>query len=351
MFTNLTRTLSDQNRQVNIDFLRGCAVLAVVLYHFGGLLPYGNLGVDLFFVISGYLVGGSLMKDFFLGRKIRFFGFVLRRGFKIWPSYYIFLVIGFILSNLLFAGSLETERLHFSELPRYLFWYRNFTGFPMHFSFDHVWSLCIEEHFYVLLPALILFLRVFRANSKVFVLSLVATILLAFTSKCLMLNFANSKDTFSMTFNRLDTFSWGILIAYLQFRGKDLALNPGLRNLLLLIGVSGIALTIFLNESGAIPYFKALIMHSVLPIWMFCIIWSTLTMKSQRWLTPFRIIGYYSYNWYLWNPIVAVSCIHFLGITIFSFFTYLVVSFLLAVIFTRLVEENFLTLRNKIIRK
>lgn len=351
MFANLIKTLSDQNRQVNIDFLRGCAVLAVVLFHFNGLLPYGNLGVDLFFVISGYLVGGALMKDFLLDRKISFFGFILRRGFKIWPSYYVFLFIAFILSNLFFTGSLEKESLHFSELPRYLFWYRNFTGFPIHFPFDHVWSLCIEEHFYILLPLLILTLRALRANSRAFIFTLVAIILLAFASKCIMLNFTRSKDTFSMTFNRLDTFSWGILAAYLQFRKRDLSSKPGIRILLLSIGVGGVALTIYLNELGAIPYFKALIMHSILPVWMFCIIWSTLNMRNKRWLIPFRIVGYYSYNWYLWNPIVAICCMYFLGITVFSFSMYLLASFALAVIFTYLVEEKFLVLRNRIIRK
>lgn len=351
MFTNLIKTLSDQKRQVNIDFLRGCAVLAVVLFHFNGLLPHGNLGVDLFFVISGYLVGGALMKDFLLDRKINFFRFVLRRGFKIWPSYYVFFFIAFILSSLFFTGSLEGQKLHFSELPRYLFWYRNFTGFPMRFSFDHVWSLCIEEHFYILLPLLILTLRAFGANSKVFVFTLVAIILLAFASKCIMLNFTRSKDTFSMTFNRLDTFSWGILVAYLQFRGKDLSLKPGIRMLLLFIGIGGVALTIYLYELGIIPYFKALIMHSILPVWMFFVIWSTLSMKNKRWLVPFRIVGYYSYNWYLWNPIVAISCTHFLGMSVLSFSVYLFVSFGLAIIFTYLVEEKFLVLRNRIIRK
>lgn len=351
MFTNLIRTLKDPNRQINIDLLRGVAVLSVVLFHFNGLLPYGNLGVDLFFVISGYLVGGALMRDFLLDKEISFFGFILRRGFKIWPSYYVFLILGFILSNLLFFGEFESERLHFSELPRYAFWYRNFTGFPMHFSFDHVWSLCIEEHFYILLPCLILVLRAFRANSSVFVLSLVVTILLAFVSKCVMLNFTNSKDTFSMTFNRLDTFSWGILVAYLQFKGKDLSRKPWLRLILLLTGISGIALTIYLNELGSIPNFKALIMHSVMPVFVFCVIWSTLTMRNRGWQIPFRVIGYYSYNWYLWNPIVAVLCMQFLGTTVLSFCVYFVVSFGLALFFTRMVEENFLTLRKRLLRK
>ncbi|WP_343606944.1 acyltransferase [Fluviicola sp.] len=351
MFDQLTRTLRHPNRQVNIDFLRGCAVLGVVLFHFNSTLPYGYLGVDLFFVISGYLVGGALMKDFLLDKKISFFGFVLKRGFKIWPSYYVFLFLGFILSNLLFSGDFASEQLHASELPRYAFWYRNFTGFPIHFSFDHVWSLCIEEHFYILLPCLILILRAFRANRKVFVFTLILTIVMAFVCKCVMLFLTNSKDTFSMTFNRLDTFSWGILVAYLQFIGKDLSGKTALRSILLVIGLGGVALTIFLHEWGGIPYFKALVMHSIMPVFMFCLIWSTLTMKSYRWLIPFRVIGYYSYNWYLWNPIVSMLCIQFLGMSVLSFFVYLVVSFVLAVFFTHFVEEYFLKVRNRLFRK
>ncbi|MDR0801735.1 acyltransferase [Fluviicola sp.] len=351
MFGNLIRTLNNTGRQINIDFLRGCAVLSVVLFHFNGTLPYGYLGVDLFFVISGYLVGGALMKDFLLDKKISFFGFFLKRGFKIWPSYYIFLVIGFLLSNLLFSGEFEEQRLRFSELPRYVFWYRNFVGGPFHFAFDHVWSLCIEEHFYLLFPCLILILREFKTNGKVLVFSLVLTIILSFVCKWIMLTMTNSRDTYAMTFNRLDTFSWGILAAYLQFRGKDLASKKEIRSVLLLVGIAGIALTVYVNESGFVPYFKELIMHSILPVFMFCIIWSTLLMKNSGWIIPFRVIGYYSYNWYLWNPIVAVLCMQYLGKGLWSFVIYLLVSALMAVIFTRFVEESFLKLRNRFFKR
>lgn len=351
MFGNLIRTLNHPGRQINIDFLRGCAVLSVVLFHFNGTLPYGHLGVDLFFVISGYLVGGALMKDFLQDQKISFFGFVLKRGFKIWPSYYVFLLIGFLASNLLLSGEFESQKLQLSELPRYIFWYRNFVGEPYHFVFDHVWSLCIEEHFYLLLPCLILILQAFKAGGKVLIFSLILTILLAFVCKCMMLTMTHSHDTYAMTFNRLDTFAWGILVAYLQFRGKDLSGKKGIQSVLFLVGTGGIALTIFLNESGMIPYFEELIMHSILPVFIFCLIWSTLLMKNRRWLIPFRVIGYYSYNWYLWNPIVVILCMQYLGKGWWSFAVYFVFSALLAVFFTHFVEETFLKLRSRVLKK
>lgn len=351
MFGELKGVLNHPGRQVNIDLLRACAVLAVVFFHFNVILPYGYLGVDLFFVISGYLVGGVLMRDHLSGEKLRFGAFVLKRAFKIWPSYYVFLLLGFLLSNWLFTGDFEAQKLHWSELPRYAFWYRNFTGFPIHFSFDHVWSLCIEEHFYILLPCLFLILGLFKPNDKLLIWSLVLTILSALASKCIMLTMTHSKDTYAMTFNRLDTFAWGILAAYLQFRGKWLIRDKGTAIGLFGIGVAGIATVIYLNEVNAIPHFKALVMHSVMPVFVFCLIWATLPLKNKPWLIPFRIIGYYSYNWYLWNPITAMLCMQFLGKSWWSFLTYFLISALLAVFFTEFVEAYFLKVRDRLLRK
>ena len=86
------RTLQDPARNSCVDVFRALAIMAVVLFHFEGLLPYGNIGVDLFFVISGLLVGGLLIRQLHTGTRIRFFKFFLQRGFKIWPSYYAFLL-------------------------------------------------------------------------------------------------------------------------------------------------------------------------------------------------------------------------------------------------------------------
>src|SRR6478609_13300 len=81
------RTLSSPERNSAVDVFRAVAIIAVALYHFKEILPLGYIGVDLFFVISGLLVGGILTRSFARGERINFPKFFLQRGFKIWPSY------------------------------------------------------------------------------------------------------------------------------------------------------------------------------------------------------------------------------------------------------------------------
>jgi peptidoglycan/LPS O-acetylase OafA/YrhL len=83
------KILTNTNRSTVIDFYRGLAILAAVAFHYNHALPMGYLGVDLFFVISGYLVGGILINYFNAG-NVPFWKFVLQRGLKIGPSYFFF---------------------------------------------------------------------------------------------------------------------------------------------------------------------------------------------------------------------------------------------------------------------
>lgn len=94
--------LNSAERISSIDVFRGFAILPVVFFHFHNFLPYGLLGVDLFFVISGFLVGSILIKQYKEDKRIGFFRFILQRGFKIWPSYYSFLLVGSLLAFLFY---------------------------------------------------------------------------------------------------------------------------------------------------------------------------------------------------------------------------------------------------------
>src|ERR1700683_3378270 len=90
-------------REIELDFVRGIAILLVVDYHSGKnailtrpltllhLAHPGWMGVDIFFVLSGFLIGGLLVKEWKVKGRIDSRRFLIRRGFKIWPQYYFFL--------------------------------------------------------------------------------------------------------------------------------------------------------------------------------------------------------------------------------------------------------------------
>ncbi len=87
-------------REIHLDFIRGVAILMVVDFHTTGLfqrahIPFlsGALGVAMFFVLSGFLVGGILLREWDRHSGIDAKRFLVRRGLKIWPQYYVFLLV------------------------------------------------------------------------------------------------------------------------------------------------------------------------------------------------------------------------------------------------------------------
>ena len=153
------QVIENKERNSCVDFFRSLAIISVVIFHFNGQLNFGYLGVDLFFVVSGLLVGGLLTKDLINGNKIIFTKFILQRAFKIWPSYYAFILFGSIIACCFYHLTNPEQIIPSWDLKRYLFFYQNYTGIPFHWSFDHLWSLCVEEHFYILLPILYIIIQ------------------------------------------------------------------------------------------------------------------------------------------------------------------------------------------------
>ena len=140
-----------------LDTLRAVAILAVMLYHLRPFLPesvsvvaqFGWMGVDLFFVLSGYLIGTQLLKPYAAGDRPSIGGFYRRRAYRILPTYVVVLWIYFA-----FPAWRESPTL--PSLWQFLTFTVNlfFVDFSQH-AFSHVWSLCVEEHFYLVLPLLI----------------------------------------------------------------------------------------------------------------------------------------------------------------------------------------------------
>ena len=131
-----------------------------MLFHISGSLPgglasvaqFGWMGVDLFFVLSGYLIGSQLLKPYRTGERPRLWEFYRRRLYRILPAYLVVLA----LYSLVPAWK---EQDGMSPLWQFLTFTENlFVDYAKNEAFSHVWSLCVEEHFYLLLPILVLWL-------------------------------------------------------------------------------------------------------------------------------------------------------------------------------------------------
>lgn len=154
-----------EKRAIGPDILRGLAILLVMSWHmpwveypplFHHIKQFGWLGVDIFFVLSGYLIGTELLKPVQAGQMPDLRIFYLKRAFRILPVFWLILA-------LYAAFPILREREALSPLWRYLTFTLNFALDAKTFgAFTHAWSLCVEEHFYLILPTLVLILRRFR---------------------------------------------------------------------------------------------------------------------------------------------------------------------------------------------
>lgn len=147
------------SRASGLDALRAVAILAVMLFHLLGVLPeslsvvgqYGWMGVDLFFVLSGYLIGSQLLKPYVIGESPSVLGFYRRRLFRILPAY---LVVVALYATV--PGWREVPG--FGPVWKFLTFTENLLFDPDYHAFSHAWSLCVEEHFYLVLPLLVVWM-------------------------------------------------------------------------------------------------------------------------------------------------------------------------------------------------
>ncbi|MDB5273311.1 MAG: hypothetical protein JWO58_1678 [Chitinophagaceae bacterium] len=353
MTLRVVETLHNPDRISSVDIFRGIAIVAVVLFHYNELLPLGSSGVDLFFVISGLLVGGLLTKEFTQNKNISFFRFFLQRGFKIWPSYYAFFLFGSILVYLLYHDNHPDQVIPFYDLKRYLLFYQNYTGAPYHWSFDHVWSLCVEEHFYILLPLLFLTVQwFFKGNHQVKALFIfvILTILAGIAFKFCSYYLTNGKDTYAGTHNRIDALAWGVLLNLLLTYAGEKIKNKKFSAIAFVSGsLIFIAAVYFAIRFDRTLYFH-IYFHSILPFAFFLMLMGAYHVDFSRWKV-LRFIAYYSYNWYLWHPVFAIFFTEHFGNTFTGVLLYLVVSFLMAMLATVCIEEYFLGKRKTVLSK
>jgi len=258
-------------RRTDLDGLRGTAVISVIVLHtvFApftleaetllhsmrfAIQPFLIAGVDLFFVLSGFLIGGILMDN--KGATNFFTTFWRRRICRIFPVYYLmyFVVIMIYIWDSI-NSSTFTQSLLKDQLP---FWtYATFTqNFYMVFNESRIhwnflgltWSFAIEEQFYLLLPpAVYLFRRVSIFRAAIFLI-----LLAPFVRAIVWENYGWWANYF-LSPSRMDTVMWGIVIAFMVRQEKIISLFANYRRVVDII----IIILAALVASDAFTYFSA----------------------------------------------------------------------------------------------
>ncbi len=203
----------------SIDFLRGIAIFLVLFRHVA-YIPYleqiGWIGVDLFFVISGFLVSGLLFNEFKKYNQINAKQFLIRRGFKIYPLFWFALATVIVSHNITNFGT-ETANI-WAEL----FFYQNYHPGVISVT----WSLAVEEHFYILLVlALVIGTRFGNLYNKKGFHYITGSVLVL----CLGIRLINAVQYteynflhhYSATHIRIDSLTFGVIIAYNYYFNKQ----------------------------------------------------------------------------------------------------------------------------------
>ncbi len=327
-------------RNPSLDLLRGIAVLLVIMSHYPyfGWMTAGWFGVDLFFVLSGFLISGLLFKEIQETGTIRIGRFLMRRGFKIYPSFYLFIATTAVLWPML--------RSHIAIESVFLQNYFVVDGhqFPSR-GWAHLWSLAVEEHFYLGLPLALLMLARFGKLRWIPKLSMwLLALCFAYRLTCVL-----ARDPFSAvlyrTQSRIDALLIGVAISYLYRFERDrfyrISRSPWLFASLPLLFVPAFAL----SGTMSVLSLSTILLANALGFGLLLIF----AVSSNLRFKPVAFVGQHSYSIYLWH-VVPLAYFASKPVTAFRFGANMLLAVAMGIIMARIVEFPALKLRERLLR-
>lgn len=305
----MTTRKAYQKRSVALDFLRSIAIFLVigrhmlvcpksvspVLHEITVYLSRGGwIGVDLFFVLSGFLVSGILFREEQAHGSIDIKRFFIRRGLKIYPAFWFFLLFSLYWKS---AGNLQAV---FGEI----LFLQNYLGG----LWIHTWSLAVEEHFYIFLGLLLVVLLRRKNAKKSFaeipvVFALIVCVCLFFRAELMLTEPFGFRTHMFATHLRLDSLMFGVLLSWMWHYG-NLAAIMSEKPAQIGYAVVGVLLLVpaFFYEQKLVPWipvFGVMLFYIGSGALMLGLLKSKLMEQSGP--RSIARVGVYSYSIYLWH--------------------------------------------------
>ena len=336
---------NDKRRYMpGIDGLRAVAVMGVILYHLN--IPWfqgGFSGVTVFFVLSGYLITDILIDEWNKNNKIDFLRFMIRRLRRLAPA--VLVMIFVVTLWVIVTNHPSFEKLRLDFLPSLLYmtnwWYifrevSYFDSFGPASPFTHIWSLAIEEQFYLIWPLLMILGLPFIKRKRFRVLAVLAGVII---SAWLMAFLYIPGEDPSRVYYGTDTRAFSLLLgAILAFVWPSQRLSKTLPRhasfVLEIVGISGflliVSLFVITSQFDPFHYQGGMLLLSILTILVVAAL-AHPASKLAKWLSvkPLQWMGMRSYGIYLWHypiiilttPIVNTDGLNLWRITLQIFFT------------------------------
>jgi peptidoglycan/LPS O-acetylase OafA/YrhL len=295
-------------RRLDLDVVRGLAIVLALGWHFSGdrsgsalvdvlTFPgrsFGWAGVDLFFVLSGFLLGRLVLNE--QARTGRFDGrrFTARRLLKLWPVLYVFLAVQALAGPEPVSSYLWQNALHV----------QNYVGT----SLTHLWSLAVEEHFYLALAALFPLFARRRGSPRA-----LATILVGILVGALALRIWGTVDGVSdvrlqwRSHYRVDSLAAGVLLALVSIHWPErFERLRARRGLLVGVLVAGVLHLLTVGKQGPIGSTVGFTVAYLTAGALLLLLYRAAWVPRARWITaPMALLGRYSYGIYIWHVFAA----------------------------------------------
>ena len=346
----------------SIDSLRALAVLAVIIYHVDvNYLPGGFLGVDLFFVLSGYLISSLIIKEYRKTGSINLYNFYLRRARRLLPAVYFMITVGIILMVMFNEVLLKKSRLDaiFGYIYSSNWWYifhklDYFDSFGSQSPFKHLWSLAIEEQFYMIFPLLFLLINSKKKGkdgtyklSKSFLYIVLGLIFVSLITHILLFDINNISRIYFGTDTRAFSLLVGVVGAILYPMDKlNKKITPQeniVYSVVSLISITTlITIMIYTSEYNTWLYRGGFLLVAILGIIIIISSGKQHTVMAKLLsFKPVVFIGKISYSLYLWHfPVLVLTTpVSEIGKpNIFFVVLRVILTFILAIISYALVE-------------